>query len=228
MAATSGRLTGFYIVLGVLGLGGAGALIYAGTRSPAPQAPPVMPESIAALAADFVGYTKGSPEAPVEVVEYTDFECPYCAQFGVLQLPDIERRLIETGRVRWRFRDFPLRNVHEYAMLAARAGHCAAEQDGFWPMHDELLRNQRAWAGRRNADDLFADYARAIGLDVAQFRECLSSTRYDDRILAGLAEGQQRGVSGTPTIFVNGRRLEQVPTADRLVQIVDSLTRTAP
>lgn len=228
MAAASGRLTRFYIVLGALALAGAAALIYAARRPAAAPTPPTLPDAMAEAASEFEGYTKGSPDAPVEIVEYADFECPGCATFGVLQLPDIERRLIATGRVLWRFRDFPLWNIHPNAMLAARAGHCAAEQEAFWPMHDALLRNQRAWAGRRDAADTFTDYARAIGLDVGGFRECLSSTRYDGRIFAGIVEGRERNVTGTPTIFVNGRQLQDTPTADQLVRIVDSVAPATP
>jgi len=221
MATTSGRLTRFYLILGALALiGGVGLWFAARDRgaTDAGAAPPVLPEA----SDGFTGYTRGSPDAPVEVVEYSDFQCPFCAQFTVVQVPDIDRRLVATGRVRWRFRDFPLDNAHPHARLAARAAQCAGEQGKFWEMHDTLLWRQREWANLRDPRSKFEDYGREVGVDRGAFRDCIGSTKYDARIQASLEEGRARGVDGTPTLFVSGRKVGAV-TADELVRIVDSI-----
>jgi len=221
MAATSGRLTRFYLVLGVLALIGGGSLWLAARDRGVADAGAAV--AVPAATDDgFTGYTKGSSDAPVEVVEYSDFQCPYCAQFAVVQLPDIDRRLVATGRVRWRFRDFPLDNAHPHARLASRAAQCAGEQGKFWEMHDSLLWRQRDWATLRDPRSKFEEYAREIGVDRGQFHDCFGSTKYDGRVQASLEEGRARGVGGTPTLFVNGRKVGAV-TADELVRIVDSI-----
>lgn len=221
MAATSGRLTRFYFVLGGLALIGGVGLWYAAQNRGA--ADPAVAAAVPAAVDDgFTGYAKGAEDAPVEVVEYSDFQCPFCAQFAVVQLPDIDRRLIATGRVRWRFRDFPLDNAHPHARIAARAAQCAGEQGRFWEMHDALLWRQREWASLRDARSKFEEYAREIGVDRGAFRDCFGSTKYDGRVQASLEEGRGRGVGGTPTLFVNGRNVGAV-TADELVRMVDSI-----
>lgn len=222
MAATSGGLRKFYYVLAALALAGA-VWLWQAARSPDTTGQVDVPTVSAPVADDgFTGYSKGSDEAPVEIVEYSDFQCPYCAQLSVVQFPDIERRLIATGRVRWVFRDFPL-EIHPHARLASRAAQCAGEQERFWEMHDALLWKQREWASLRNPQSKFEDYARDIGLDRRAFDECYSSARYDARVQVAFEEGRARGVSGTPTLFVNGTKLDGAPTADELVRIVDSI-----
>jgi protein-disulfide isomerase len=214
----------FYVLLGVIGVVGAAALWYAAAGSPsvsaglAPGAAPPPP------AADgFTGFTLGSDSAPVEVVEYSDFECPYCAQFAAVQMPTVQEQLIETGKVRWRYRDFPLPS-HAYARLASHAAHCAGEQERFWEMHDQLFFNH-SWAQTgRDPNKLFRGFAERIGVDLNRYDDCMASGRHAGRIEASRLEGTQRQVSGTPTLFVNGRLYSGPRSSDALKALVDSMT----
>jgi protein-disulfide isomerase len=213
----------FYLALGLLALAGGGLLLYAARRqsTPANRGDGAVP----ALAADgFQGYTMGSDSAAVEVVEYADFECPACAQFATIQMPTVRAQLITTGRVRWRFRDFPLPS-HRYSRFAAHAAQCAGEQDRFWEMHDELYTDH-SWAQTgRDPSRLFREMARRVGLDLERYQSCLDSGRYDGRIEASRQEGDARGVNGTPTFFVNGRLLNTRSWgSDVFKAVVDSLT----
>jgi protein-disulfide isomerase len=222
MAGTSGGLKRFYYVFGALVLAGA-VWLWLAARAPGSADEVEAPAISEPIASDgFTGYSKGSADAPVEVVEYSDFQCPYCAQLAVVQFPDIERRLIATGRVRWTFRDFPL-EIHSHARLASRAAQCAGEQGRFWEMHDALLWRQREWANLRSVRSKFEAYARELGVDRRAFSDCIQSSKYDGRVQASFEEGRSRGVSGTPTLFVNGTKVNAPPTADELVRIVDSI-----
>jgi Na+/H+ antiporter NhaA/predicted DsbA family dithiol-disulfide isomerase len=142
-------------------------------------------------------HLRGPEEAPVTVVEYGDFECPYCGQAE----PVVRELLGDTSDVRYVWRHLPLTDVHPHAQLAAEAAEAAAEQDKFWEMHDHLLVHQ--------SDLLFSDlarYAEELGLDVERFRDHLQSRSGADRIAEDVDSADMSGVSGTPTFFINGRR----------------------
>jgi protein-disulfide isomerase len=213
----------FYVILGLVAVVGAVGLWYAaagGTSTPAALAPGAAPPAPAADG--FAGFTVGSDSAPVEVVEYSDFECPYCAQFAAVQMPTIREQLIQTGKVRWRFRDFPLPS-HAYSRLAAHAAHCASEQERFWEMHDQLFYNH-SWAQtRRDPSKLFRGFAERIGLDLGRYDACMASGRHAGRIEASRLEGERLRVSGTPTFFVNGRPYNGARSSDGFKALADSL-----
>lgn len=212
----------FYVLLGLVAVVGAVALWYAAAARPnagalAPGAPAPLPASDG-----FRGFTLGSDSAPVEVVEYADFECPACAQFAAVQMPTIREQLIRAGKVRWRHRDFPLPS-HAYSRFAAHAAHCAAEQGKFWEMHDQLFFNH-SWAQTgRDPSRLFRDNARNIGLDVGAYDACMESGRHAGRIEASRIEGERLGVPGTPTFFINGRLYNGSRSSDAFKAIADSL-----
>ena len=161
--------------------------------------------------------TKGPANAPVVVVEYSDFQCPYC------------RRAKETlnqvattygNRVRFVFRDFPLA-MHKDAHRAAQAAQCAHEQGAFWPYHDILFDNIR----KLGEADL-QQHAETAGLDAAAFAACLTADRYVDAVDADLAGGQAHGVSGTQAFFINGRFLSGAQPLEAFREIIDDeLTR---
>src|SRR5258708_7112481 len=150
----------FLVVLAGGGHGRRGPEVTApqGPPPPPPPAPPAPAAPSAPLpvgAADaFHGYTLGSDSAPVEVTEYSDFECPFCASFATVQMPVIREQLISTGKLRWRFRDFPLPS-HKYSRYAAMAGQCAGEQGKFWQMHDQLFNNHQWAQTGKNPRSLF-------------------------------------------------------------------------
>lgn len=212
----------FYLLLGALALVGGGALFYASRSKPAAgltwEGPAPAP------AADgFNGYTMGSDSAPVEVVEYLDYECPACAQFTVVQMPTIREQLIVTGKVRWRVRDYPL-TIHKYSRLAAHAAQCGGEQGKFWEMGDQLFTNH-SWAQTgRDPSRLFRTLAEAAGLDLAKYDECMASGRYAGRIQASLEEGERVHVNGTPTFYINGRMVQGVPNSDEFKELVQQAT----
>ena len=151
----------------------------------------------------------GAADAPVLIVEFADFQCPFCRRFEQESFERLKTDYIDTGVVRFVFRDFPLTQIHPHAELAAEAAACADEQGEFWPMHDMLFRNQPEWAGGSTAAarQSFRQYAQALGLKLAQFGACLSDRRYSQSIKQDLQAGSRLGVHGTPTFFINGRPL---------------------
>jgi protein-disulfide isomerase len=141
---------------------------------------------------------KGDPNAPVIMVEFSDFECPFCTRFYTQTLPAITEQYIDTGKVKFVYRDFPL-NFHPNAQKAGEAAECADDQDKFWEMHDILFEN-----GVAGGSDTFKGYAADLGLDTDAFDECLDSGKYADEVQKDLADGSALGVSGTPAFFING------------------------
>jgi len=142
-------------------------------------------------------HIRGPEDAPVTLVEYGDFECPYCGQAE----PIIRELLRDHGDVRYVWRHLPLNDVHPHAQLAAEAAEAAAEQDAFWEMHDRLLVSQDAL----RAGDLVT-HAEALGLDVERFAKDLRRRAGAGRVAADVDGADLSGVTGTPTFFVNGRR----------------------
>jgi len=148
------------------------------------------------------GPTLGRPDAPVTLVEFSDYQCPFCQRFFTTTLSALKKHYVDTGKVRYVFRDFPLDQMHPQARKAAEAAHCAGEQGKYWEMHEVLFQNQRALAPPQ-----LAEHARTVGVDGSKFDECLSSGRHAARVERGLAEGAAVGVQGTPTFVVGRRRL---------------------
>ncbi|HXV86759.1 MAG TPA: thioredoxin domain-containing protein, partial [Gemmatimonadales bacterium] len=217
-------LNRFDALLGVIALAG-GAWLWVSARSGGPPALEPIPPGAIAAAADFPGYVLGDDSAAVEVVEYADFQCPACAQFAVLTMHDVRERLIQTGRVRWRFRDFPL-DMHDKARLAHHAAACAAEQNQFWAMHDQLYYGQARWSRERasGATRMFRDFGRAVGLDLDAYDACMNSGRFQARIEASVQEGVRLGVGSTPTFVFNGTvRVAEALPYDAFRRVADSL-----
>ncbi len=212
----------FYLLLVAVALIGGGVLWFGYRRQPAPPATAPIP---IAAADGFHGFTLGSDSAKVEVTEYSDFECPFCASFATVQMPVIRQQLITTGKVRWRYRDFPL-PVHQYSRYAALAAQCAGEQGKFWEMHDQLFSNHQWAQTGKNPASLFRDFARTIGLDVDKYDACVDGQRYAGRIQASVQEGEALGVRGTPSFFVAGQMFQGRATSDDFKALVDSLSKT--
>ena len=219
--ATQPGVKRFYVALGIIALIGLGVLAYL-TLRPATVSIPANVTVQPSDTSGFRGYVKGSPDAPVEITEFADYQCPFCQTFATLQMPTIEDRLIETGRVRWRYRDFPLQQ-HSFARLAAHSAACAHEQGKYWEQHDRIYEGQSEWAAARNAASIFRDYARTVGLDLEQYDACMSGGKYAGRIQASLNEGVQLGVSSTPTLLVGDRLYRGRFDSDAIIKLVDSL-----
>jgi protein-disulfide isomerase len=221
MAATQAGMKRFYAVFAAVALIGVGALGYLLIR---PQSVSI-PANVTVQVADtsgFRGYLKGSPQAPVEITEYADYQCPFCQTFATLQMPTIEERLIKTGRLRWRYRDFPLQQ-HPFARLAAHSAACADEQGKYWEQHPRIYEGQPDWAGPRDAGALFRNYAMAGGLDLSKYDACMKSGKYAGRNHASLNEGVQAGVGTTPTLLVGDRLYRGRFDSDAITKLVDSL-----
>ncbi len=139
----------------------------------------------------------GRADAPVTLVEFSDYQCPFCQRFFATTLSALKKHYVDTGKVRYVFRDFPLDQMHPQARKAAEAAHCAGEQGKYWEMHEVLFQNQRTLAPPQ-----LTVHARTVGVDGSKFDECLSSGRPAARVERGLADGAAVGVQGTPTFVV--------------------------
>ena len=153
-------------------------------------------------------------DCPITVVEYSEFECPFCARV----MPDIKRLLTEyKGKIRWVVRDFPL-SFHQRAKPAAIAAICAGEQGKFWHMYSKLFENQT-----KLGDSDFVTYAKAIGVYNDKYKKCVDSPAEAlARIDRNMATGMKHGVSGTPAFFINGRRLSGALPYAQFKQVFES------
>lgn len=157
---------------------------------------------------------RGPAEAPVTIVEFSDFECPYCASFN----PTLSRIVENYGdKVRIVFRQFPLNNIHPNAQKAAEASLCAHDQQRFWEMHDAMFKEQRSLGVEQ-----LKEKAGRLGLDTDAFNECLDSSQYADSVAADLQAGSRAGVTGTPAMFINGRFLSGAQPYEEVSKMVDN------
>ncbi|HVM91043.1 MAG TPA: thioredoxin domain-containing protein [Verrucomicrobiae bacterium] len=159
-----------------------------------------------ALLADPNAPSIGSASPTLTIVEFLDFECPYCEQ--AFQ-PVREGVLAHQDRVKLVVRDFPLEDIHPGATQAAYAGYCAQEQGKFWEYHDKLYLNQATFT-----DNDLLNYAKQVGLDLNKFNACLTSERPKQSVAHDQAVGLSAGVEGTPTFFFNGVKIQGAPSAE--------------
>ena len=144
--------------------------------------------------------TKGQANAPLTLVEFTDYQCPYCARHSKSVFPQLIKTFIDTGKVRYVLLDFPLAAIHPHAAKAHEAAHCAGEQGRYWELHDQLFAHPKELQG-----DKLAGHATAAGVaDATAFQVCLDSGKYEGQTKAGVTEGTKIGVRGTPS-FALGR-----------------------
>jgi protein-disulfide isomerase len=154
----------------------------------------------------------GNAKATVTIIEFSDFQCPFCNRIWEDAIQGIKSNFIDDGSVRLVYRDFPL-NFHPSAGKAATAANCAEEQGQYWEMHDKLfegqqsdwgyyLQEERKYLALEDAMPFFRQYASELGLDTDKFNDCLDSDKYDSEINKDLIAGQAAGVTGTPSVFV--------------------------
>lgn len=161
----------------------------------------------------------GSPDAPVTMIEYSEYLCPYCRNFVLETLPQIEKEYIDTGKVKLIFRDFPVHGQPAVAM--AMVAECAADQGKFWEMHMFLWERSEEWS---QSEDLLATlqgYADELGLDSEQFTSCLTEGTTVDRIIEDYNIGVQDGVSATPTFFVNGTEVRGAQPFEEFQRVIE-------
>jgi protein-disulfide isomerase len=214
-------LAPFYAILGIVALAGIGFLAYQAFGKEQPAAAPVPVALDAARLNRVQGISVGRPDAPVVIYEFADFQCPGCGQFASMVAPLIKERLVEPGKVRFVYYDFPLIDIHGNAFLASRAGRCANEQGRFWEFHDIIYGQQSRWASASDPTDQFVQYAQQAGADAGAFETCLRSDKYQREISESMELGRSLGVQGTPTLIVNGRRLGETPSFAELNRLVD-------
>jgi protein-disulfide isomerase len=155
---------------------------------------------------------RGNPKAPVMIVEFSDFQCPYCHQVE----PTIKQVLAKYGdKVSLAYRDFPLRQIHSQAEIAAEASRCALEQGKYWEYHDQLFTASKL------EKDALIDYARNLNLDEKQFGSCLDSEKYKTQIDKDLEEGRTAGVTGTPGFFINGVAFAGAQAEESFARVID-------
>lgn len=141
----------------------------------------------------------GDPDAPVTIVEFSDYQCPFCKRSWEQVLPQLKKNYIDTGKVNFVYRDYPLTSIHPDAMAAAMAAECAGDQGKYFEMHDKLFENI---SNLKNAD--LKKYAGQVGLDTAQFNSCLDSETHKAEVEKDMADAEKFGVRGTPSFFING------------------------
>jgi protein-disulfide isomerase len=138
---------------------------------------------------------KGSRDARLTLVEFSDYQCPFCGRHVRETMPQIDKEYVETGKVKYVFLDLPLESIHKSAFKAAEAAHCADEQGKYWEMHDRLFGNQKAL-------EPWTPHAEAVGLDVAKFEACMAAARPADEIRQDMAQAQKAGITGTPAFYL--------------------------
>lgn len=149
-------------------------------------------------------HIKGNPEAPITIVEYSDFQCPACASFH----PVVQQLLEEMDdQVKFVYRHYPLRQIHSNAQLAAQAAEAAGMQDKFFEMHDLLFENQRSWSNLSDPTEHFTDYAQQLELDTERFLKDLTSRAAQTTVSEHYSSGTSSGVRGTPSFYVNGQKI---------------------
>ncbi|HLD02845.1 MAG TPA: DsbA family protein, partial [Candidatus Nanoarchaeia archaeon] len=173
-------------------------------QAPTQQQAPEQPEYVDASADDDPAI--GKDKAPITIIEFSDFQCPFCERFYSQTLPQVKANYIDTGKARLVYRDFPL-SFHPNALPAAIAGECADEQGRFFEYHDMLFDNQAAWSPLSDTKITFVGYAKALGMDEKKFETCLADPKIRAEVQADENDGTSYGVSGTPSFFINGRLL---------------------
>ncbi len=214
-ALMSFALLGFIVGFGVnevmgTSVGGAGRGAAPGPQVNVPAAPTPSPTPAAAVVAnppkEDDDSILGKTNAAVTLIEFTDYQCPFCARHFTQTFAQIKQEYVDTGKVKYIVRDFPL-SIHPNAPKASEATECADDQDKFWEMHDALFEKQGLWSSAPNASELFKQYATELGLDADDFGSCLDSGKYTAEVQKDFTDGSSGGVTGTPAFFVNGKKL---------------------
>ena len=157
--------------------------------APAPARPGAIGKMVEVSGAAF----KGRADAPITIVEFSDYQCPFCARHVAQTIPGLEKEYIETGKVKYVFRNYPIESIHPHAFKAAVAAECANEQQKFWPMHDRLFASQQLLA-----EPQLGVHASAVGLNGSAFQACLTSGKFDAKIRKDMKDAVAIGITGTP------------------------------
>ena len=218
--ARGGGNRGFYLLLGGIAIAGIAVLTYMSTRGSGANSWTVSEITLVPNQ----GHVIGSDSAPLEVVEFGDFECPACGQFANISEPDVRARLVNTGIIRFRFVDYPL-DMHPNTRSAHMAAWCAGEQNKFWEMHDAIFAAQDRWSGYATSrpNRVLSELAKGIGVNPEQYDGCMSTNKYAGQIQANVDVGIQQGVGSTPTFFIGNRKVTNALAYDTFKKHVDEV-----
>lgn len=165
-------------------------------------------------------YVKGNKKAPVTIVEFTDFQCPYCSRYYTDTYGQIMKDYVDTGKVQYISRDLPL-PFHPNAKPAALASRCAGDQNKYWEMHDKLFMAQSEWSEATDPKDKFIGYAQDLGLNQGKFTTCYTSGKYNEAIAADSALAAEVGAQGTPTFIINGQKVVGAQPYSEFKKVLD-------
>lgn len=175
---------------------------------------------------DVTSITLGDEDAPVVMTEYSDFQCPYCGRFARDTAPELIRDYVDKGVLRLEWRDFPY--FGDESVLAAQAGRAAAAQGEFWAFHDLMYERQAPMNSGAITVESLTQVARELGLDTEALREALENETYLDTVMATFAEGQERGVRGTPSFFINGQAVVGAQPTTVFREIIEAAAARQP
>lgn len=204
-------------VYGVIELHGKFATLSAGGAAPAPSAPGAAPEPTGPIDVSLDDDpVLGDENAPVTIVEFSDFECPFCKRFYDQTYEQLKTEYVDTGKAKLVYRDLPL-PMHANAQKAHEAAECADDQGKFWEYHDALFENQQSLGVSS-----LKGYAEDLGLDTATFNDCLDSGKHADEVKNDLKDANSYGATGTPTFFINGKKLVGAQPYQAFKQVIDA------
>lgn len=198
--------------LGVVGLGACGGGESAATNEQTSQSvptemlseggtQPVLPAAEHSI--DELGFNQGSPDAPIKIVEFSDFGCGYCRRFHTEIFPALQEKWIDEGVVQWKYVTY-VSGMFPNGLPAAFAAECVGEQDEFEPMSKMLYERQQDWKSHSDPQSVFEGYANEVGVDMSAYASCLSEDRRRSRVRSGILAGARLGVRGTPSFIVDG------------------------
>jgi len=211
-------LLSFYMVSQLTGSSSGGSAptgaVVGNQPSPSQAQPPSPVVDMKTLVDDDT--VRGSPDAKVTIVEFSDYECPFCERFYTQTYLQLKAEYIDTGKVKFIYRDFPL-SFHPQAQKAAEAAECAGEQGKYYEMHDLLFGK-----GVSGGVNSFKAYAIELGLDTTKFNDCLDSGSMAGEVRKDMNDGSRAGVRGTPAFYINGQSLSGAQPIEAFRQIIDA------
>jgi protein-disulfide isomerase len=208
------------IAIGLLAMWSSMVAAMLTAKSNTPVSPVYPTNAVSNSAERYQVSTSGEPaigpeDAGVTVVEFGDFQCPFCKRF----FADVEQPLLQkyTGKIRFVFRDFPMPEMHPYSEVIAEAAHCAEDQHKFWEYHDLLFQRQPVLD-----KTALTTYARLLNLDITTFEQCLTSGKHKQHVQTNFGDGLALGITGTPTFFINGQKLVGAQPLSALSAYIDA------
>ncbi|HUY85244.1 MAG TPA: thioredoxin domain-containing protein [Candidatus Dormibacteraeota bacterium] len=164
-------------------------------------------------------HVEGQGTTGVTLVEYGDYQCPYCGQY----FPTVKQVVAEYGdKIKFQFRNFPLTGLHQNAFAAARAAEAAGLQNKFWEMNDVLYQTQSQWSNAGDPTTTFDQYAQQLGLNLSRYKTDYASSKVNDLINADEAEGNKLGIQGTPTFFLDGKQIQVANAASAFEKLINA------